>query len=88
MTKATFLRAIKTTLKTPAGQTAGKTAAIVGGASAAAFTLPTAAGYGLQNLGGGNDKEGTVKTVKGIAVFAAIALVAGISYAFFKRVIK
>lgn len=87
MSKQTALAALRKTMKSPAGQVAGKTAAVVGGGTVAAFAIPTAAGAGLQNLGGGTN-EGTGRTFKGVAVLFVLALIAGLSIAFFQKVIK
>ena len=87
MSKQTAMSSIKKALKGPAGQVAGKTAAVVGGGTAAAFAIPTAAGAGLQNLGG-KTNEGTGRTFKGVAVLFVLALIAGLTIAFFQKVIK
>lgn len=61
-------------LRTPAGQTAGKTAAVVGGASIAAYAIPSATGAGLTNLGGGGN--GIIGKFAGLLALAVIALIA------------
>lgn len=88
MSKNAALAALRKSLKSPAGQVAGKTAAIVGGGTAAAYAIPTAAGAGLHNLGGSNEKDGTINRFKGIAVLAALVLIGVIVVAAVKKVIE
>ena len=71
MSKYTAISSLRKALKTSAGQTAGKTAAVVGGGTVAAYAIPTAAGAGLQNLGG-KDPAATKNRAKGISVLAVL----------------
>lgn len=78
-----ILEALRKTAKTSAGQTAGKTAAIVGGASVAAYAIPTAAGAGLFNMGSGG-----AKSYSGILMIGILAVIAVIAFPIIKRIIK
>ena len=55
--------------------TVAKTGALVGGGTAAAYAIPTAAGAGLANLGTGAGK-GTSGVAMGMLVLAGIVILA------------
>lgn len=87
MSKYAAVSTIRKALKTSAGQTAGKTAAVVGGGTVAAYAIPTAAGAGLRNLGGKNETA-TNNTAKGVSVLAVLLLLGVGTAVVLNKVIK
>ncbi|MDD4394076.1 MAG: hypothetical protein PHQ97_15190 [Desulfobacterales bacterium] len=78
-----ILNALRTTSKTSAGQTAGKAAALVGGATVAAYAIPTATGAGLSNMGSGG-----AKSYSGIIMIGILAVIAIIALPKIRQAIK